>query len=299
MAVLVVTKPTNLELHGSTVEEQMQDGHLGAGLLEQLRLAHDEHYRSIEQVKEALVKSGIAFEEVPRRDPWPTAAGYDGVFTVGGDGTLLAASHNVEDETPVIGVRSSGSSVGYLCAGNGDDAARLVSEFASGQLALERRARLRASIVGGRTRRPRVTHPVLNDFLFTNENPAATTRYRIRLGDVEEIHKSSGLWIATPTGSTAGIAAAGGEAMVPTDARFQYRVRELYRGEGLDYRVTGAIFDPDVERLVVESHNPRAMLALDGQRGSIHLNFGDQVSFERAPPLMLALPERCRKRVGS
>ena len=52
--------------------------------------------------------------------------------------------------------------------------------------------------------RTKKTVAVINDVLIAHKNPAATSRYLLELNKTKEEQRSSGIWIATPMGSTAG-----------------------------------------------------------------------------------------------
>ena len=124
--------------------------------------------------------------------------------------------------------------------------------------------------------------------LFANISPAATTRYTLRLGERKEEQKSSGIWISTAAGSTAAISAAGGTVFPILDERCQFFIRELYSppdNEGELLRK--GIFNPDNDRLAIENHCEKAMLATDGQHGFIRLEFGDRIHFKKGPKLKL------------
>ena len=201
---------------------------------------------------------------------------------------MLSASQKVLKKERVIGIRSSNSSVGYLCAGGADDLESLINRYLDNTLEYDSCSRLVATVTHLDSGKKEKTCPVLNDFLLANFNPAATTRYSIQFGDRSEVHKSSGIWLSTAVGSTAGIAAAGGRKIPRTDSRFQYLVRELYRGGGESYNLSGGFFDPDTQSLVIENRNESAMLALDGQREVVTLSFGDRVTFSRGPDINIA-----------
>ncbi len=290
MRALVITKPTNYEQHGEVVRAQIARQKLEPIHIEELELAHSEHYESLEQVKRSLAKHGIPFDEISRANLMVNGDDYGLIISVGGDGTLLSASHRILSGTPVIGVRSSGSSVGYLCAGGIRDVDLMLDQFMRGELKFSQCARIKATIYFAEEHQERQTVPILNDFLFANYNPAATTRYRITHGSITESHKSSGVWIATATGSTAGLKAAGGKAMSREDTRFQYMVRELYQPPGASFQLVNQYFDPDTEKFSLENQNESAVLALDGQRGVVPLKFGDRIDFFRAPPIRIAMP---------
>ena len=103
MKVLVVRKPTNFEQHGTVVEDQVNKGYLDAGSLEFLRKAHDEHYQCLSRFRDLLEANNISFVEICRGDPWPNLDDITAIASVGGDGTLLSASHHVETDLPVVG----------------------------------------------------------------------------------------------------------------------------------------------------------------------------------------------------
>ena len=52
----------------------------------------------------------------------------------------------------------------------------------------------------------------------------------------------------------------------------------------------GGLFDATQESVVIENRCPLALLAMDGQHGSLDLKYGDSLRFERGPSLALALP---------
>jgi len=80
-----------------------------------MRKSHEEHEGTIAEVREALEDLGAQTTWVRRAHAPFDATEADLVVTVGGDGTLLAASHRV-NETPILGVNSSPShSVGFFC----------------------------------------------------------------------------------------------------------------------------------------------------------------------------------------
>src|SRR5262245_32132677 len=88
------------------------------------RLLHAdaEQKRTVDAVRRALKARKIAFEEgspaKPERALKRQLAAADLVISVGGDGTLLGASHYVRDGM-MLGVNSApGDSVGHFCSAN-------------------------------------------------------------------------------------------------------------------------------------------------------------------------------------
>jgi NAD+ kinase len=90
-----------------------------------------------------------------------------------------------------------------------------------------------------------------------------------------QFQKSSGLWVATPAGSTAAIRSAGG-AVLPLDPpRLQFRVRELIPGSTDGLPVLGAVID---ETLSITTHVLESQLVLDGGHRRLALGLGDVVA---------------------
>lgn len=290
MDVLIVRKTTNFELYGDAVKQRTDLGGVPADTFERLEDAHTEHYRVLLRLRELLVQEGLPFQEVSRDDPMPKN-NYSIVITVGGDGTLLSASHKIHTGL-VLGVKSSSSSVGFLCAADEISLPTWIKKIAAGDIKGAPVNRASAYVVRADGRAAFATDPVVNDFLYANSNPAATTRYRIRFGKRTETHRSSGIWVATGAGSTAAIFAAGGEQRPVDDPKLQFRVRELYK-LGLSRPVIeNGFFDPDGEGILIENRCESAVLAVDGQHGAHTMTYGDTISFRSAPPLHVVLRPR-------
>jgi NAD+ kinase len=287
MVVLIVTKTTNYELHGAVIEAKVAQGRVHPDALVRLKVAHDDHYATLANLHQALIANKLAWDQVSRDFPRPWSKAYDLVLTVGGDGTLLAATHQMAAGGLVAGIRSSLSSVGFLCCASPAEVTDLVRAIADGKIKAAAAHRVKAQITRSDGGGSFETEPVLNDFLYANASPAATTRYQVELNGVFETHRSSGLWVATATGSTAAILAAGGDRRPAGEALFQYRFRELYKLGLAVPEIEGGLFDPDRELLEIENRCPNAILATDGQHGCIELGYGDMVRFLRAPAIQL------------
>src|SRR4051812_22466381 len=72
-----------------------------------LRGSHEEHEHTVAEVKEALASLRVETTQMRNSQPFDGDA-FDLVVTVGGDGTLLSASHNVSI-APVLGINSAPS----------------------------------------------------------------------------------------------------------------------------------------------------------------------------------------------
>lgn len=287
--ILVVRKNSTLDRHGDYIRDKVNRGFLSHEHLDRLSRAHEEHYKTFEDLMESLSKAKLPFQEVHRDESWPSLDSISYVITVGGDGTVLEASHHISNaDVALIGIKSSPSSIGYLCYKSASQISELISELKSDHLSLIQVSRLNATIHRVKDGQSFVSNPVLNDFLFTAANPAETSRYRITLGGNQEVQKSSGIWIATAAGSTAAISAAGGSIHPINDPNFQYLVREPYASPGKSFKLVGGNFHPDQQTFELENLVDQGILALDGHHGILSLGYGDRVVFGSAPSLKLA-----------
>ena len=165
--------------------------------------------------------------------------------------------------------------------------ARILARIASGSLLPQQVARVEVELEG------KLLPPALNDVLIAHEQPAATSRYRLHLGRRAEEHRSSGLWVATSVGSTAGIRSAGGQTMPLADRRLQFRARELYRAYERGASLGSGFVEPH-QQLVVESAMEAGWLFVDGARMAIRFPFGARAIFRvaRQPLHLFADPAR-------
>lgn len=258
----------------------------GQGSAQQLLAAAQTHEQTLAEVIRELTERGISHRQervdslgAPARR---AIAGARLVVSVGGDGTLLTSSHWVRDGY-LLGVNSApGDSVGYFSLARKENFAAILDQISQGVLRPLSVVRL-AVTLDGRL----LPELALNDVLAVHEHPAATSRYVVRLGEKAEEHRSSGLWIAGPAGSTAGIASAGGRRMPLLSHRIQFRARELYRAPGRIYQMASG-FIASGKSLLVESRMEKGWLFLDGARTSYRFPFGAKAEVRVSPePLHL------------
>ena len=264
----------------------------GNPLVQGLTAAHESHTESMRLVKKALKDRKIAYEWRHHIDDID-ADDFDLVVTVGGDGTVLHASHTIAD-TPVLAVNSApGTSVGFFTCTNATAFGAILDRAISGEIKPVRLTRMEVRVNG-----EPVTDRALNDVLFCHDCPASTTRYEIAHDGIVENQMSSGVWIATAAGSTAAIKAAGGKAMSPRSRRLQFLVREPCptggaAGQSLPRAVKG--FIQDRQTLDIASKTEVARLYVDGPHVVFEVKFGDMLSFtNRGRPLRLFTAEKNR-----
>ena len=270
---LVVYKKSAYQLHVVERRDQRLRRLLRAGHPDAVDwlTAHRVHQRTLDTVVRSLRSLGMR-ETLVYRERLRSTAGYDLVISVGGDGTVLQASHFMED-TRLLGVNSDPArSEAVFCAATASNVHRVVRDALEGRLPTLWLYRLAVALNGRR-----VGPLALNDVLIAHEDPATMSRYRLRLGARQEDHKSSGLWVATAAGSSSAMAAAGGKRLPWRAKRFQYRPRELYQGRLTRCRLTGGLLLPP-RRLELVWLMREGALFLDGPRLKCPLRFGDQVS---------------------
>jgi NAD+ kinase len=247
-----------------------------------LKQSHEAHERTVRETEHALAKLGV--EIVHRGIPRFRIPRADLVITIGGDGTLLAASHQIGDGVPLLGINSAPEhSVGFFCgAMQGNVAAKLERALAAKLPAIEL-TRMRVDL-NGRTIHARV----LNEALVCHASPAATSRYILRLDAGEEDQRSSGIWVGPAAGSTAAQRSAGGRVLPLNSTKLQYVVREPYTPAGGHFRFAKGLVD-EGETLVLRSKMREAKLFLDGHRIVHDITIGDVLTMRRSDDSLTVL----------
>jgi len=247
--------------------------------------ARTEHEAAALALQAALDELGqpVDWFRAPERPPH---GAYDLVVSLGGDGTFLLAARLI-GQGALLGVNSSPStSVGRYCATTAADVLPTLSALLDGSLASKSFLRLRVTIDD-------VALPLdaINDALFANACPVAATRYAVVAADGLDMHLSSGLWIATPTGSSGAIRSAGGSVMDDDDHRLQWRVREPFIGGGLNPRAPRNLSGFTTDGLELLSRHRDNAVYLDGQHTAYTVGFGARVRIFPSPdPLIAYLP---------
>jgi NAD+ kinase len=270
-----------------------------------MRRSHEDHVETQREVRAALAELGATtdFYEGSRAR---IEGHYDLVVTVGGDGTVLGASHQLGPDVPLLGVNSApASSVGFFCAARKGGVLAPLRAALSGKLRRTVLQRMRVEQNGG------VVHNrVLNEALFCHASPAATSRYilQVRSGAstkggvrvrAEEEQKSSGLWIGPAAGSTAAQRSAGGRVLPLVSKKIQFVVREPYHGAasggGDPQRLFLGLVEEE-EELLVSNKMRSARLFLDGNHDEHEVSIGDRLLFRRSeePLTILGLSRASR-----
>lgn len=249
--------------------------------------AHDDHEHTLSRVLQALAAAGVNPAVVPARTAFDTT-GVRLVVTVGGDGTLLSASHHV-GQCPILGVNSSPThSIGFFCAATADSIDTMLQQALQGSLPSIRLSRMQVMIDD-----VLCSKHVLNEALFCHAIPAATSRYILEVGGESEEQRSSGVWVGTAAGSTAALRSAGGDLLPFASTDIQLVVREPYSINGDSYRLRKCTIALGQE-IGLRSKMLDARLFLDGPYAAFEVGLGQVLRFSRSdePLHLLGLTDR-------
>lgn len=283
MRVLIVYKKSFVESHGADARRIAQ---LDAADRDRLMKSDQENRRALGDLTAHLARRGISSDAV-FRGSLAARRHYTLVISLGGDGTFFAAARYLKD-TPIFGINSDpANSLGlWTCADRSSFREPLELALA-GKLRASRIHRMTIAINGKPAR-----EQAFNDVLIAHKNPAAMTRYRLTVGTANEQQRSSGVWIATAAGSTAGIRSAGGRRMPISSQRLQYLVREPYTWPLRQYRLSRG-YTP---RLGLQTLTVGLGLWIDGARVRYDLELGDRVELQIGPPLRVLGYDETRRR---
>lgn len=169
---------------------------------------------------EALQRNGI---EV--LDNWNAETSIDIMISIGGDGTLLSAVHQIGSRSiPVVGINFG--HLGFLTTAGRDDIDKLALCLKEHRYTIERRTMLEVSIENGqlpsvdldgrRVEEGAGTFFALNEVYLhrLDKSPLLHTQVQVD-GDMVATYAADGLIIATPTGSTAYSLSCGGPILAP------------------------------------------------------------------------------------
>lgn len=226
--VIVVAKRTTWEQYQSDPEGF---GEMGPDASHRAKSSHERHRASLDKVMDVLQRLKVRPWLVEGAETAFDVGTATLVITVGGDGTMLSASHHVPHEVPMLGINSDPVfSVGHFCHLVADEALLQNMELAlnSDTRPLTRVTRMRV-LINSRI----VADKILNEALFSHACPAAMTRFQLTTGGLDlpdpqalTRYASSGVWIGTGAGSSGAIASAGGRAIEFESRSLQAVIRE-------------------------------------------------------------------------
>lgn len=288
--VLVVYKKSTYQRYVGRAQDRLEQLIANSDVsVEGLLREHEIHQETLKRAKRALRELGARAVLRYRPEPMPEEGTWDFIVTLGGDGTLLWASHLADLSTPMIAINSApDTSVGYFCAGDGHDVDEVLAEALAGRLRASKLSRMRVE-VGERL----ISTRVLNDALYCHESPAATSRYILEHDGRQERQMSSGVWVGPAAGSTAAIRSAGGKVLPIGSQKLQFVIREPYRGVYNRYALIKG-FVPPGEDLKITSRMTKGRIFLDGTQKVHAVGIGDRIrmTLSDEPLTLLGLKRR-------
>ncbi|KAK2422720.1 NADH kinase [Trifolium repens] len=297
--LLLLLKPFGVSPHPSHTHPQVLDF---------LKNRHKVHHDSINFCQEILQKKPVEWKTVLRNNLTQPINDVDLVVTIGGDGTLLQASHLVDDKIPVLGVNSdptrideveqfSGEfdatrSTGHLCSTTVENFEQVLDSILEGRVAPSELTRIRISVNA-----LHLSTYALNDVLVAHPSPAALSRFSFRITKEDQPCspqvncRSSGLRVSTAAGSTAAMHSAGGFPMSISSRGLQYMVREPISPATVSDFMHGLIKQD--EEMNATWTCRKGVIYIDGSHINYTIQDGDIIEISsKAPSLKVFLPHR-------
>lgn len=179
-----------------------------------LKALHQQlHARNCEVVVDANTAASVSGLDIPSASREQIGKQCDLAIVVGGDGTLLAAARSLSDTgIPVLGVNLG--RLGFLVDVWPDEIATRLDQVLSGQYTEEDRLLLQARVE--RNGSTVMESAALNDVVIHKWQVARMIEFQTYVdGMFVHTHRSDGMIVSTPTGSTAYALSGGGPIVHP------------------------------------------------------------------------------------
>lgn len=169
-----------------------------------------EHEKGRQLLEEALRQRGIEVVEYTS-----SKTVIDVMISIGGDGTLLSAVHQIGDSgVPVVGINFG--HLGFLTTAGRNDIDKLADCLNEGRYTIENRTMLEVMVYHNGRRDNVQTLYALNELYLHRHDQSPLLHTRVEVdGDMMATYAADGLIIATPTGSTAYSLSCGGPILAP------------------------------------------------------------------------------------
>ncbi|PPD73859.1 hypothetical protein GOBAR_DD29221 [Gossypium barbadense] len=238
------------------------------------------HKEAINVCQKILQQKPIDWKPIFRNNLSQPIHNVDLVVTVGGDGTLLQASHFLDDSIPVLGLNSDPT-----------QAEEVLDGFLEDQIVPSKLSRISVSVNS-----KVLPTCALNDILIAHPCPATVSRFSFKIrGDDETCSplvncRSSGLRISTAAGSTAAMHSAGGFPMPILSRDLQYMVREpISQGPAISRLMHGLIKSD--QSMDASWFSKEGFIYFDGSHVFHTIQNGDTIEISsKAPVLQVVLP---------
>ena len=233
----------------------------------ELRVSYENNMRCIDYISKILENLGLSYNLFCRSELTYENIKNNFIISIGGDGTVLEASHYCKDEF-LLGVNSDPkNSVGALCVANQDNFQEILLDIFNNKLKPSQIQRLAIN---------NTNILALNDILFCHHNPAAMSRFSLALNSQREVFRASGIWVSTAAGSTGGIFSSGAKAYPIEYDRAFFRVREPFWADQTRPALLEGSFSKNNE-LIIQSNMNDARIYIDGPHISLDIALGENV----------------------
>lgn len=267
---------------------------------------HDQSLSQISGILDQIGKDrGIrvdirARERVRRAD----FIGRDLVIVLGGDGTLTSISHNIDANTPVMGVNShpreddEDGSFGFYMDSNIETFENDIQAALDGTAIVNDLPRLQA-IIDTTSGNRFTTDPAMNDLLIANTHQYAPSKYYLRRGENKLSQQSSGLIFSTWLGNGAWLNHAANEQEYnhisdsiesdETDSHYFMLARDIPHSQRKANPWASLAWTSQATTLTSDMH--RGMIVPDGW-DEIHFNRGATITVNLEAPRIRLLTFR-------
>ncbi|XP_059442901.1 NADH kinase isoform X2 [Corylus avellana] len=275
-------------------------------MLDYLENRRKVHMDAIKYCQEILQQRPVDWEPIFRNNLSQSIRNVDLVITVGGDGTLLQASHFMDDTVPILGVNSdptqieeveqfsnefdANRSTGHLCAASVNNFQQVLDDILAGHKAPSKLTRISICVNS-----EVLSTYALNDILIAHPCPAALSRFSFKIKRDDQSFsplvncRSSGLRVSTAAGSTAAMLSAGGFQMPILSRDLQYMVREPISPGAASSLMHGLIKSD--QYMETTSFCKEGVIYIDGSHICYPVQNEDRIEISsRAPILEVFLP---------
>ncbi|MFH1637089.1 MAG: NAD(+)/NADH kinase [Candidatus Woesearchaeota archaeon] len=257
--ILVVYKKSTYQGSGKKSKES----------IEQYKQNHEFHRDTIKRLRKLLKGASFIFRANLSKD---MVDQYRLIIPVGGDGTVLDASH-FSLHTPILAVNStcgaSMQSVGFFCGATRLNLEEAVDKLFNDELKAYELNRIQVEL-----NNKKISPPVLNEVYLSDREPPAMARFKTILGDAEDNSRGFGILVSTAAGSTSAIKSAGGKMMPIESKKLQYLVLAPQQNNLYMPKLSKGIFDGPIEFI---SNLNSGRLSMDGKYIRQWLGMDDRI----------------------
>jgi len=199
-------------------------------------------------------------------------AGSDLILSIGGDGTILRALRAiVPGKVPVVGINLG--NLGFMTELKADEALDKLPRLLGGEGWIEERAMLEAELPSqGKT------FQAVNDVFVGRRSLARLVQIESRVdGEILAAHRADGVIVATATGSTAYLLAAGGPILYPEAKQIVFKPVCPHLAPD-----SAVVLPPEAKIQLKVTCTHEAMLSIDGQV-EVPLASGDEIRVRLSP----------------